>query len=541
MALVWLALAACAPEGRAVSELPDGALAAASLVTVSSAGQVTVSPIALVDGALPAAVARPDDGPGARFLLSVSRAALEAMSPLVDLERLAEARIRTLLRQSCGAEGEVLDGRITLSLRDQVVVHELPEGASGPARRLALDSPKLAWLSGLQLDTPALAAPHCRGAPNIVLRRVFAEGEAIFPEGATVAGLRPEANHHELVELEVLADGRILALSSSALYLRDPSEPYRDHESMVRRVRGNEIDTAKGRGAMLLVEDGPDGSGETWVVVTSSTAERRLEAVRFDATGLTEQRVLSRINPPEPGPPDLSSPGDVTRLRQLPDGRLVAVTAGGGGLVAPGPAGPWTSVTLGEGFARVLEPLPGEPGGFLATDKSRAYLWRPLDEPPKLLLVGEAPPTVDLFGGLVERDGDGALHITVVGNFGMLASKSSAALAGPWTRDRFVVPPPEGPTRRCSGPPICGRSEVFVTIWDAQPLELAGERWLLLGLDSCAEVVVMRRRDGCAFFAELEGGAQPEAEVRSSRRIVNRKGRWFRLGTRGLIRELVVR
>ena len=123
----------------------------------------------------------------------------------------------------------------------------------------------------------------------------------------------------------------------------------------------------------------------------------------------------------------------------------------------------------------------------------------------------------------------------------MLASKRTDALTAPWSFERVFVPPSDPQLRRCAGPLICGRSEVSVGIWDVQPLELAGERWFLLGLDSCAEVVVMRRRDGCAFFAELEGGAQPEAEVRSSRRIVNRKGRWFRLGTRGLIRELVVR
>lgn len=539
--LAGLLLGGCAPEGRQLLGVLTADLAAASLVLVDAGGRAHVTTLALEGGALPGVLHRTTDLPGELFLVTVSRDALQAASTLVDLARSGEALIRPASRATCAEEGEVLDGRVTLSLRGRAVAYALPDGAEAAVSILDPDAPSLGWLAGLQLDAPALRSPSCEGAPDLVLRRLFEE-DAVFPQNATLAGAPTPSTNDEMIDLAVLSDGRLLVLGAYALYLRHPSEPYRDDPRMVRRIRHNRPDGARGRGAMLVIADEPDGRGEVWVVVTSSTAERWLEAVGFDAQGLSSSRRLSRINPPELEEPGEASPGDLTRLHRVEDGRLVAVTAGGDGLLAPGPEGPWTRVALGRGFARVLEPLPEPPLSFFVTAGFEGHLWSPLMVPPGLQPLGSPPTGGSILGGAVERLVDrGGFRVLVSGEWGLLASRAGAAPSEPWSEQRVFLPVSEGPRRGCEGPTVCGRSALSVRIWDAQPFELAEERWLLLGLDACPELLVMRRRDGCAFFAELEGGVAAELAGRSSRRIVHRRGRWFRLGNAGAVRELVLR
>lgn len=527
----------CVPPGEAISGLSLPELAAASLVEVSPGGAPVVRGLNLEDGSLPGpiSVARVPAGP--RFLVAVETTALDAWDHRVDRARTAEARIKLRDRTSCTEEGDIENGALSFSLDERARVFEL---SGGVASELRTPSERPSWLAGLHVETPALPEPQCEGAPTFELVRVFAEEEMV-PRGATLNGSEINGREKEIVDLHVLSDGRIVAASSFHLVLRHPSEPYRDDPSMIVSTRGREINPIRARAGLVLASEDGQGGGELWFVSTSSEAARYLESIRFDASGLFERRRRSTINPPEDASPEpYEGTGDVTRLLRLPSGALVAVTHGGAGRYAPGPDGPWSHLEVGAEHARVLELMPGETDLLLTADVARVYSWRVNAETSRVSRIGEFLG-YEIFGGFAERSETGGLRLTVAGSRGLLATKEGLEDDIPWTQHAVEVPYLGSGAALCARLPVCGRSWVSVPIWDARPARFQDEPWLVLGLDGCSELALVRQRDGCPIFTELVGGVPDEVAGRSTRRVLERGGRWFRLASSGLIRELVVR
>jgi hypothetical protein len=70
---------------------------------------------------------------------------------------------------------------------------------------------------------------------------------------------------------------------------------------------------------------------------------------------------------------------------------------------------------------------------------------------------------------------------------------------------------------------------------------LDGELSFDFTADRCAELALIRTRDGGPGFAELDPPLPVGLEEVSGRRILQRIGRGFRMGNQGDIRELVER
>ncbi len=525
-------LGGCAPTGEpwVVPALSD--LAAAGIVEIRGSEVLSLTEVPLVDGRFEGVISlgRRDDT--TRLLVVMDKAALARASHRTDPERTHEARLVREPNPSCGGDKEIHEGWLSFSILDRARVFERMDGVF---TELVGPEAVPAALEHFRVETPVYPEIDCGEGPRPRLVRVFPEAQAL-PERAEVEGAPSISSVRDLVDLVVLADGRIASINPFYLMLRRPDERYRDDPLQVRSIYAGNVSEVRPRGGLWLGSEDGAGGGELWFVSRTEAAEVYLESIRFDVEGLQERRILSRLPVEDESATDPQNQ-DVARMIRLPSGALAGVTLSSLGLYAPGPEGPWTPHRVGDKLTRALVEVPADELTFLVPNRASTYFWRPLATTDPVLRLAEFP--LDTVSTAYARETEAGLELGVAGVRGLFARRMGPDFSGPWRSEAVELPVESNRRRACLAPVTCGRSFVAGQFWESVPVTSAGEDWLLLGVDRCAEAMMLRLRDGCPRFLEFDAELPTELTGTAARRVVQRRGRWFQLGAQGDVHEIL--
>lgn len=535
-----LAQLGCVDAAPVALELDEPELLAAALLETDEAGAFRALRFVPVEGGRLADAASPVRLDGELYLVTVRRAEVLDSAFGLDLSRLAEARItRASAGSSCRGEGEVEGDRLSLELaaRASIQVYDAGSRAFRPVTASGSET-AAALLAQLRLELPARASFECEVAPRIEVVRALAHG-ALMQAQDTFDGQVVTHLGLEAVELRLLGDGRLVGVSTRFMVLRRPEDPYRDDPREVLRLHTPDPnDPYQRRGGVHLREDDGAGAGELWFLSTTTVASgrrTRLEAVRFSPAGFGARRVLS----------ELPVRDDVGRMQVHPSGAVVVLLKAGGVWYAPGPAGPWRAVDAAASPTQLLVPYPGRARAYFSADSRGAFI---LELPevagpelsPRISAIGPAAASIaKVLGGFALRDALGTLSFGVSGEGGFVTLGAAEGVGARWRRFRPDIDARLG--RRCAGATACGRPYSDRHVFGAHPLELDGERWLLLAVDLCDELIALRLSDGCTTGIPPPTRSQAEPRGQFSRRFLAEGGRLFLTRHEGALDEILVR
>lgn len=509
----------------------DDVWAAASLVEIGEEGIELITPLSLIEGA-PESPLRLRSESEQVELVAVERAALVPTRPRADSSRLHESRIAAKTRATCGASGEIEGGLVSFSLgpedlRDGVKVYREVNGVY--ERR---DAPE--WLETLQIETPAVDELRC--SPTAPFRLVAPFGNVfVLPLGARVAGRELSEPNTLVRNLELIPDGRFLAITGEALMLRGFDEPYVDDPRKVLRLfDGVREDYGQERNDFVLLPGGGQSEGEVLYSAQDADRRTRLRTVRFDADGFLQPELLSEL------------PG-TARLRRLlrdPSGLLVALMDDGNLIYTERLADGWAGVEVGAD-GRMLMALPGRPRAFIvgAQNVLTVVEFSGAGTAPTLTRIAELTTSV-LFDGDIVTRASGALDLVISGRSGELFTREGIEPNVPWRLLPLSTIAPSG--HRCLSAPVCGLQRLDVWLRSAAFADSGGEPFILISAEFCREPFVLRPRDNCLEPLELDPSGISESDRArmqggEARSFVKRAGRVFSLGSLGTVLEVIPR
>lgn len=536
-----LLLTGCVSGDSASIAIEEGELVAAAFLELTEGGRLrSVVPLQVHEGRVSGVISAREGSEPVR-LATVARSELVGSAFGLDPSRLDEARIVPRRRDAaCAGEGEIDDGWTSLDLGSRAKLYEYEsESRAFRVQGGALEF-SASVLAELSLLVPARGSFECEEKPRLEVVPAFTHG-ALVRAGDLLGDQEVGSHGMEAVEFLLLSDGRMVGSTARFLVLRRPDAPFRDDPREVLRIDApGAEDHYLLRGGVHVREDPGTGHGELWFLSTTQGAggrRPRLEAVRFSPLGFEGRRVLSEFDPGD----------DVLRMGVDTSGAVLALLRAGGIWHTPRPEGPWTSFDPSASSSRLLEPVPGRGRAFFSADaRGPFYLQRPEegapDAAPMVSLLGESVGTLaKVTGGFALRDRAGDLRLGFSGEGGLLFLGHGLGPEVRWTRLAPDIAAATG--RPCAGATSCGRSPIRRTLWDVHPIEVDGEAWLLMAIDLCEELIVLRLSDGCTTGLPAPPRAESDADLRAQlpRWLFSRAGRLFVARHAGAIDEIRAR